>query len=89
MAVEGALQHYDEDYAYFLERLREARKSSGLRQTDVAERMGRVQSWVSKIEMGELRVDFIELVHLARLYHKPLTFFEPLGSDSCSPSERS
>lgn len=33
-------------------------------------------------------MDFIELVHLARLYHKPLTFFEPLGSDSFSPSDR-
>lgn len=72
-----ALQHYDKDYEQFLTRLRAARREANLRQVDVAKHMGRVQSWVSKIEVGELRVDFVELVHLARLYEKPLVFFEP------------
>jgi len=39
--------------------------------------MSRPQSFVSKAESGERRVDFIELCHLAKIYSKPLSFFEP------------
>jgi hypothetical protein len=39
--------------------------------------MSRPQSFVSKAESGERRVDFIELRHLAKIYKKPLSFFEP------------
>ena len=75
--MNGELRYYNADYAVFLERLKEARRMAGLRQADVADRMGRAQSWVSKIESGELRVDFVELVYLSRLYSQPLSFFEP------------
>lgn len=71
----GALSHYNADYAEFLLCLRQARKDAGLRQSDVATRMGRVQSWVSKIESGELRVDFVEMVYLSRIYGKVLADF--------------
>lgn len=73
----GELQYYDRDYDVFLRKLRDARLAVGLRQIDVAVHLGRNQSWVSKIEVGELRVDFVELVYLARLYKQPLSFFEP------------
>ena len=43
-----------------------ARKAAGLRQTEVAERIGRNQSHVSLIEMGQRRVDVIEFLELAR-----------------------
>lgn len=75
--MDGELRHYDGDYSIFLGRLRDARSAAGLRQSDVAAHMGRQQSWVSKIESGELRVDFIELAYLARLYKRPITYFEP------------
>ncbi len=38
--------------------------------------LGRPQSFVSKFESGERRVDFVELQHLARIYKKPFSFFE-------------
>lgn len=41
--------------------LREAREASGLRQADVAERVGMPQSFVSKYETGERRLDLVEL----------------------------
>jgi transcriptional regulator with XRE-family HTH domain len=41
--------------------LREARLAAGLRQADVAERLGLPQSYVSKYESGERRLDIIEL----------------------------
>jgi len=62
-------------YKRFLTRLRQARTEAGLTQTDVAARLRRPQSFVSKIESGERRVDVVELAELARLYGKPLTYF--------------
>jgi transcriptional regulator with XRE-family HTH domain len=41
--------------------LREARTQAGLRQADVAERLGQPQSYVSKYESGERRLDVVEL----------------------------
>ncbi len=39
-----------------------ARKRAGMRQVDVAEGLGRPQSFVSKYESGERRLDVIEFV---------------------------
>ncbi len=62
-------------YGAFLARLRQARREAGLTQEEVAAQLGRPQTWVSKCELGERRVDFMELVEFARLYRKPLEYF--------------
>ena len=49
------------EYAIFLDCLRNARKQAGLTQEQLAERLGQTQSFVSKIERGERRMDVIEL----------------------------
>jgi transcriptional regulator with XRE-family HTH domain len=46
--------------------LREARVKAGLRQTDVAERLGRPQSFIAKYEQGERRLDVVEFAIIAR-----------------------
>jgi transcriptional regulator with XRE-family HTH domain len=51
----------------------------GLIQQDVASRPGQLQSFVSKCESGERRVDVIELTRFASIYGKPLEFFLPQG----------
>ena len=66
---------YRQRYRQFLKRFREARQQAGLTQVQVAGRLGRPQSFVSKCESGERRVDVIELLEFARLYRKPLSFF--------------
>ena len=62
-------------YRLFLDRLREARMDAGLTQAQVARRMGRRQSFVSKVESGERRVDVVELAELAKLYRRPIGWF--------------
>jgi len=46
------------------EALKEARLRNGLRQQDVAEALGRPQSYVAKIESGERKADFVEVLDL-------------------------
>jgi transcriptional regulator with XRE-family HTH domain len=41
--------------------LRQIRTEAGLTQTDVAQRLGQPQSFVSKYESGERRLDILEL----------------------------
>lgn len=52
--------HTDE-YAVLLELLREARSSAGLTQTELAERLGQSQSFVTKMETGDRRLDVVQL----------------------------
>lgn len=44
--------------------LRKIRTEAGLRQVDLAEKLGEPQSFVSKYERGERRLDVIELEHV-------------------------
>jgi transcriptional regulator with XRE-family HTH domain len=53
-----------------------ARNESGLTQAQVAQKLSKPQSFISKIESGERRVDFVELQYLAKIYGKPISFFE-------------
>jgi len=62
-------------YRVLRQRLRRARIDRGLSQAAAARELGKPQSYISKCESGERRVDVIELVDLARLYGVPLTYF--------------
>lgn len=62
-------------YQAFLVRLRRAREEAGMSQVRVAQLLGRPQTWVSKCELGERRVDVVELQDLANVYGKPLDWF--------------
>lgn len=58
-----------------LARLRQAREAAGLTQQQVADALDRPQTCVSKCEIGERRVDFVELEELAEVYGKALDWF--------------
>lgn len=50
-------------YERFLERLRALRVQKGLLQTDLAERLGVPQQYISRFETGETRMDVAQLWH--------------------------
>lgn len=66
---------YTKDHNEIVVRLKEARLEAGLGQVEVAEKLGRTQSYVSKIESGQRRFDVLQLKEFAKLYKKPLDFF--------------
>jgi transcriptional regulator with XRE-family HTH domain len=43
------------------------RKAAGLRQVDLAEKMGVYQSWVTHMESGQRRIDVVELIELGKI----------------------
>jgi transcriptional regulator with XRE-family HTH domain len=63
------------DYQRMLERLRLAREHAGLTQAVVAAHFGRPQSFVSKVEHGERRIDPVELQTFATLYGRTVAYF--------------
>lgn len=66
---------HSERYKEFLKRLKAARREVGLTQQEVAAQLDVPQSYVSKCESGERRVDVIELTDFACIYKKSLAYF--------------
>ena len=65
---------HNPDYQLLLAVLKAARKRVGVSQVDLAERLGNTQTFVSKCERGERRIDALELVEFAEALGVP-----PLG----------
>jgi ribosome-binding protein aMBF1 (putative translation factor) len=73
-------------YARFRELLIEARETAALTQWQLADRLKRPQSYVSKFERGERRLDVVEFLEVARaLRADPL---ETLQQMILEPSKR-
>lgn len=52
-----------------------SRESAGMTPAEAARRLGKRQAFVWKSEVGERRVDVIELKQFAELYGVPIAFF--------------
>jgi transcriptional regulator with XRE-family HTH domain len=66
---------YSKEHRSLVERLKKARKERGLDQMEVAELLGVSQSYVSKIEAGQRRIDIIQLKRFAKIYRKKIEYF--------------
>lgn len=66
---------YNDDYKKLIEKLKQARLDVGLSQQSVAEKLNKPQSYISKVESGERRLDVIEVKALAKVYMKKLEDF--------------
>lgn len=66
---------YLKEYIKLIEKLKNTRINAGLTQSDVANKLKKHQSYISKIENRERRLDVIELKILADLYKKDINYF--------------
>ena len=66
---------YTAEHKKIVERLKQARLESGLGQVEVAKKLGKTQSYLSKIESGQRRFDVLQLKEFAKIYKKGLSFF--------------
>lgn len=57
---------YSKKYGQLLDLLIRARKDADLTQMEVASRLGRPQSFVSKYENGERRLDVVEFLEVSQ-----------------------
>jgi transcriptional regulator with XRE-family HTH domain len=66
---------HGDDYALFTELLVTVRKEQGVTQTALAEHLGRLQTWVAKVEAGDRRIDAVELIAVLDALKFDLTEF--------------
>jgi transcriptional regulator with XRE-family HTH domain len=64
---------HDTEHRRLCALLRSYREDAGLRQVDIAKRLGVAQSFVSKYESGERRLDLVELGEVSRALGITLT----------------
>lgn len=63
------------EYKKVLKKLKEARTEAGFTQVEISQKLKKPQSYISKIERGERRIDVAELSILAKIYKKSLDYF--------------
>ncbi len=70
---------FSDKYILLRQLLIEARKVANLTQTELSTKLSRPQSYVSKYERGERRLDLIEFLEVATALNiNPATFIEKL-----------
>lgn len=66
---------YSEDHQRIVKKIRSTRIESGLDQKQVAKLLGKTQSFVSKVESGQRKIDIVLLKEIAQIYKKPVDYF--------------
>jgi len=66
---------YSKEHKYIVEKLKKAREWTGLSQEEVAKILGKTQSYISKIESGQRKVDVVQLKEFAKIYKKDINYF--------------
>ena len=66
---------YTKDYKEIINRLKQARIDTGLSQQAVVDKFIKPQSYISKIESGERRLDVAEMKKFAKIYKKAVDYF--------------
>ena len=66
---------YTKEHQELVSKLIKAREKAKLKQEDAAKLLGKTQSYVSKFESGQRRIDLVQLKELARIYKTKLEHF--------------
>ncbi|MGB8510744.1 MAG: helix-turn-helix transcriptional regulator [Pyrinomonadaceae bacterium] len=77
------------EYEAFLHSLISARKTAGMTQQEVADRLNKPQSFVSKYERRERRLDVVEFVKIAKAIGiNPCRIVREIEKRMAEPSKR-
>ncbi|KKS35080.1 MAG: transcriptional regulator [Parcubacteria group bacterium GW2011_GWC2_42_12] len=66
---------YSKEHESIVEKLIKARHEADFDQIEVAKKLGRSQSYLSKIESGQRKIDVVQLKKFAEIYKKDINFF--------------
>lgn len=66
---------YDKKHKDLVDRLKKARVDAKISQEELAQKLNKTQSFVSKLESGQVKVDAILLNELAHIYKKSVNYF--------------
>lgn len=64
---------YSKEHKYIIEQLKKARIEAGFNQKHVSDLLDKTQSYISKIENGQRRIDVVQLNKFAKIYKKTWT----------------
>ncbi|PJZ57957.1 helix-turn-helix transcriptional regulator [Leptospira barantonii] len=80
---------YSTEAKIFCKNLIAARKDADLTQIQVAKLLGQPQSYISKIESGERRLDVIEFWRFFKIFGKPFEFYFQFDEKADSTDRKS
>ena len=66
---------YTKEHKNLIEKLKSARLSAKLDQKTAAKRLNKSQSYISKMESGQRRVDLVQLKQIAEAYGRNIEYF--------------
>lgn len=66
---------YDNKHKVLVSKIKEARIANKLSQEELAKKLSKTQSFISKLESGQIRVDAILLDELSRILKKDINYF--------------
>lgn len=66
---------YTKDHKKLINKLTKARLAANLTQEEAGHKLKRTQSYISKLESGQRRVDTVQLNKLAKIYGKRIEDF--------------
>ena len=79
---------HSDPYRALLVQLRQLRETAGVTQSELASLLGQPQSWVSKVEVGERRLDIEELRQICVALDVDLVKVVKVWLEGIRPSKR-
>jgi len=67
--------NFHKEYKVLINLIYAYRIKAGLKQIEVAEKLNVPQSFISKIENGERKIDLVELIRLCEIFNIPIQEF--------------
>ena len=66
---------YSKEHKHIVKQLKKAREKAGLSQEQVAKILNTTQSYISKIESGQRKLDVVQLKKFAKIYKENIVYF--------------